>query len=135
MIYSVTDKTTGLEVSRYAALSVHVGDYPLADFYHTALPEEPNDSRRFGGRRTVSKLEFISLLGDAAYVAVLTMARQSVEIEAWIKMIELTSVDPVTGWSIDLDDPRTAAGVQAIGNILVSNGVVAVGWAEEVLNG
>jgi len=141
--YIITRKSDGTEVARYTAdlptpEDLANPDYSVSEvsvaFSAPPNPDAPPDTR-FGGRRMVSKLEFIALLGDAAYVAVLTMARQSVEIEAWIKMIEMTSVDPETGFSINLDDPRTSAGVQAIGDILVSNGVVTADWVEGVLRG
>lgn len=141
--YIVTRKSDGAEVARYTAdlpapEDLANTDYDVAEisvaFSAPPDPDAPPDTR-YGGRRMISKLEFIALLGDAAYIAILTIAKQSVEIEAWIKMIELTSVEPNTGWAINLDDPRTAAGIHAIGSVLTSNGVVTAGWAEGVLRG
>lgn len=88
----------------------------------------------YGGRRRISKLELIALLGPAAYVAILSMARESVEVEAWVKQIELAAQD-VDGNSISLDDPRTAYGLQAIEPALIGSGAVSAGWAQGVLNG
>jgi hypothetical protein len=96
------------------------------------VPPEPITV--YGGRRRLSKLEFVELLGDAAYGAILTMQKQSVQVEAWVKKMELTTPD-AEGNSVDLDDPRTQAGVMALGMMLETEGVVAEGWAEGVLNG
>lgn len=87
----------------------------------------------YGGRRRLSKLEFVELLGDAAYGAILVMQKQSVQVEAWVKKMELATPD-ADGTSIDLDDPRTQSGVMALGMMLEAQGVVSEGWAEGVLN-
>jgi hypothetical protein len=96
------------------------------------VPPEP--VTMYGGRRRITKLEFVELLGDAAYAAILTMQKQSVQVEAWVKKMELTTPD-ADGNSVNLDDPRTQAGVMALGMMLEAEGVVAEGWAEGVLNG
>jgi hypothetical protein len=102
----------------------------------TASPDAPVevDTRKYGGRRLLTKLEFIELLGDAAYQGVLTMAKASVQIEAWVKKMELTTPD-ADGYSVNLDDPRTQGGVTAIGMALEMQGIVTVDWVSEVLNG
>jgi hypothetical protein len=48
--------------------------------------------------------------------------------------MELATPEP-DGTSIDLDDPRTQAGVQALGMVLEQQGVVSADWAEGVLRG
>lgn len=92
------------------------------------------DTSLYGGRRKLTKLEFISLLGDAAYVAILAMARESVQIEAWVRMLELATPNS-DGTSVDLDEVRTIDGIQAIGAVLTAQGVVGEDWAAGVLNG
>lgn len=82
----------------------------------------------FGGRRLLTKLEFIKLLGDD-FVSILAAAKQSVQIEAFIEMVRMTASDP-DGCSINLDDPR----MQALHQLELA-GVIAVGRAEEILNG
>jgi hypothetical protein len=91
---------------------------------------QPPDTRRYGGRRRLSKLEFIDLLTDTEYATILGAARESVAIEAWIKKMELATPDD-DGTSIDLDDPRTQGGVQALELI----GLIGEGRAEVILNG
>lgn len=81
----------------------------------------------------LTKQEFFDRLGQAAVAAILTMAKQSVEVEAWVKRLDLATPDP-DGTSVDLGDPRTVAGVHAIGAILVQSGVVPAGWADDVLH-
>jgi|WetSurSiteA1Bulk_404760.scaffolds.fasta_scaffold45880_2 hypothetical protein len=95
-----------------------------------AAPDAPQDTRKYGGRRRLSKLEFIELLTDTEYVTILTAAKESVQIEAWIRKMELATPDD-DGTSIDLDDPRTQGGVQALELI----GLIGEGRAEEILNG
>lgn len=97
-------------------------------------PEQEVDTRKYGGRRLLTKLEFIELLGDVAYPAILTMAKASVQIEAWMKKLELTTPD-ADGYSINLDDLRTQGGITAIGMALEMQGIVTADWVSEVLNG
>ena len=99
-------------------------------------PELPPDTRLFGGRRRVTKLEFVALLGEQAYGAILGLSKQSIAVEAWIKLLDLATPES-DGTSINLDDPRTQGGVQAIGGALQQAGAVADGaaWAAGVLNG
>jgi hypothetical protein len=75
-------------------------------------------------------LEFIDLLTDTEYATILGAARESVAIEAWIKKLELATPND-DGTSIDLDDPRTQGGVQALGLI----GLLGDGRAEEIMRG
>lgn len=134
-IYHVYRKSDQAQVTGYAAAALALLDeYPLDQFDHVEYVEGTVSTTVFGGRRRVSKLEFIALLGQAAYVTILGMARESVEVEAWVKQIEMASQD-AEGWSIDLDDPRTAAGLNAIEPTLIGLGVVESGWAQGVLNG
>jgi len=134
--YKVTRISDGQEVYQYTYDSpLDLNMFPADQYEHTEMVDPaPQIEPIFGGRRRVTKLEFVALLGTTAYVAVLGIARQSVEIEAWVKMIDMASVDD-DGYSIDLDDPRTAAGVQAIETPLLALGVVTAGWAEGVLRG
>ena len=88
----------------------------------------------YGGRRRVTKQEFLDLLGTPAVAFILTAAKQDVGVEMWVKRLDLTTPDQ-DGTSVDLDDPRTIGGVNQIGSALVQAGVVAAGWAEGVLNG
>lgn len=78
--------------------------------------------------RKLSKLEFINRFTDAEYVAILSAAKQSVMVEAWLKKFEMTSVEP-DGGSIDVRDPRTIEGV----NALEAFGIIGQGRTQQIL--
>ena len=107
-IYIVTAKATGAEIYRYSA-----------------------DAPQARGRR-VSKNNFIDLLGDAAYIAILTLAKSVVEVEAFVKRLEMATPES-DGTSVDLDDQRTVLGVRTIGSALSAQGIVEADWSDRVL--
>lgn len=132
--YRATHKGTG-EVVEYDGdpQSEHLVEpwrlEEVGDAY--SAPEDaglPNDTRMFGGRRELTKLEFVALLGDD-FTAILTAAKQSVAVEAFVMMVTLAAPD-TNGYAIDLDDPR----MQALGQ-LEALGVLGAGRAQEILNG
>lgn len=138
--YRATNKTTG-EVVEYIADAPDFTAYPESEWRQAVVqtayvaPGTPQPTPTvYGGRQALTKLEFIALLGDAAYKATLSMAKTSVDIEAWVKKVELTTPD-VDGYSIHLDNPELQAGVQDLEAALIAQGVVTTGWAQEVLNG
>jgi hypothetical protein len=134
-VYSVRSKSNGAEITRYASVVLaRLDEFPLDQYDHVDIDEPSPVQTVYGGRRRVTKLEFIELLGDAAYGAILAMAKQSLQVEAWVKKMELATPEP-DGTSIWLDDPRTQAGVQALGMVLEQQGVVSADWAEGVLRG
>lgn len=133
-IYNVIRKADGTEVTRYCAGQITESfdgkDFPLSAYDHVeyvegAVPPAPTIRR-------LTKLQFIDRLGDAAYLAILTIAKSSVEVEAFVKRFEMATPE-ADGTSVDLDDPRTIAGVTTIGGILEAQSIVAVGWAQGVL--
>ena len=91
-------------------------------------PEAPVDTRMFGGRRQLTKLECVALLG-ADFTAILSAAKQSVDVEAFVMMVTLATPD-ANGYAIELDDPRMVALHQ-----LEQAGVIGAGRAQEILNG
>lgn len=93
-------------------------------------PDDPIDTRRYGGRRLLSKVEFIALFSDAEYAGILATAKQSVAIEGWIKKLDYATPDAY-GHAVDLDSANMQAGVRA----LETAGLLAAGRAAEVLNG
>lgn len=91
-------------------------------------PEAPVDTRMFGGRRQLTKLEFVTLLGPD-FTSILTAAKTSIDVEAFVMMVTLATPD-ANGYAVDLDDPRMAALTQ-----LEAVGVLGAGRAQEILNG
>ena len=133
--FAVIRKADGVEVYRYSNdVPVEWEGMPFADYDHALLPPEEVHAVVPKGLRRLTKLQFIDKLGDATYIAILTMAKTNVLVEAFIRRFEMTTPE-ADYTSIDLDDPRTIAGVTQIGAALESVGVGDAGWAEEVLNG
>ena len=98
-------------------------------------PDEPQpEPTMFGGRRDLTKQEFYDLLGADARQAILTMAKQEVAIEDWLKRFEILT-PYLNNYSVNLDYADTVIGVWSLEPILISLGVVQAGWAEGVLRG
>ena len=97
-----------------------------------ALPDPVAEQPSAPPSRRLSKLQFIERIGDAAFTALLGAARQSVEVEKFVKLIDWATPEP-DGTSIDLDDPRVRK-LSELEPLLISLGVVSEGWAWEVLN-
>ena len=70
----------------------------------------------------LTKLEYMNRFTDAELAGIYTAAKLSVAVEVWLEKFKLAS-------EINLDDPRTATGVQA----LEANGLIATGRAAEIL--
>lgn len=133
-LFAIVRKADGIEVYRYRHDGpVEWNGMPFSEYDHVPLAEEevPPVVEPSGPRR-LTKLQFIDRLGDAVYLAILTMAKTNVLIEAFIRRFEMATPE-ADYTSIDLDDPRTVAGVTQIGEALEAAGVVGAGWADGVL--
>lgn len=93
-------------------------------------PADPVDTRRYGGRRMLSKVELIALFSDTEYAGILIAAKQSAAIEGWIKKLDYATPDAY-GHAVDLDSANMQAGIRA----LETAELLAAGRAAEVLNG
>ena len=125
--YIVQDRTTGEVVHAYGAdQPSHIDVYPFDTFNHIPQPVVISPVVR-----RVSKLEFVARLGDAEFTALLGLARESVEVEKFVKMIDWATPD-ADGTSIDLDDPRVQA-VSGLEPVLIALGKTQPGWAARVL--
>lgn len=131
-LYVVTSKATGDEVIRYVSMTPLEMKWPFSEYDHTET--DPDEPVVVPGTTRLTRLQFVGRMGEAAMVAILAMAQQSVEIAAWVKLLDWATPDP-DGTSIDLADPRTIAGLQALEPLLIAQGVVTEGWAQGVLNG
>ena len=136
--WQVSERATGTVVYAYTAdEAVDWPDYPFATHNHNLVVsvEQPDPSRR------VTKLQFRNLLSAAEKRAIEfasldnPSASQEDRLKAADLRVFLADVEAATpepdGTSIDLDDPRTVAGV----NALESYGLIATGRATEILSG
>ena len=128
--WKVTHRATGQEAYRYQAdTPIEWSGMGFDTHDHAPLMEEITDvTPRMESGRRLTKLAFVHLIGQDAFLNVLAAAKVSVEIEAFIKLIDWATPE-ADGTSIDKDDPRTIAGVQA----LEAAGFIAPGRAAEIL--
>lgn len=135
MIYVVTETATGTVVYSYQAdTPVEWNGMEFSTHTHTERTEPVEGEVISPTKHRLTKQEFFDKLGGAAVGFLLTAAKSNVEVEAWIKRLDLVTPDP-DGTSVDLDDPRTVQGVNDLGALMVSLDVVSAGWASEVLSG
>lgn len=130
--FIVQSKATGQEAYRYIAdAPIEWSGMGFDTHDHTPLTEAVTDvTPRMESGRRLTKLAFVALIGEDAFKAVLAAAKVNVDIEAFVKLIDWAAPE-ADGTSIDKDDPRTIAGVQA----LEAAGFIAPGRAQEILNG
>ena len=126
--WQVTERATGKVV--YAYTSDEPVEWPgmeYATHNHNKVIEVVE-----APKRRLTKLELIGRMGEAVFVAIIGMAQQSVEMAAWVELVRMATPEQ-DGTSIDLDDPRTVAGLNAIEPVLVAQGIVSAGWAAGVV--
>ena len=126
--WQVTERATGKVV--YAYTSDEPVEWPgmeYATHNHNKVIEVVE-----APKRRLTKLDLIGRMGEAVFVAIIGMAQQSVEMAAWVEMVRMTTPEP-DGMSIDLDDPRTLAGLNALEPVLIAQGIVSEGWAAGVV--
>lgn len=83
------------------------------------------DSRSFEPRtnsRTITKLDYMNRFTDVELATIYTIAKTNVAVEIWLEKFKLAT-------EINLDDPRTIGGV----NALEQYGLIGVGRAMEIL--
>lgn len=105
---------TGLDFNSYAHVLVEVS------------PSTPAPNR-------VTKYQLIQRMGDAAFAAILMMAKQSIAAEVWVEKFKLLTPDP-DGTSIDLSLPEAQSDILSIEAALIAQGVVSAGWSTGVLS-
>lgn len=124
MIYVVTNKATGAEVYRYesdAAVEWVGMEFSTHAHAELAVPAEPAPTPALG---QISKLSYMGRFTDAELASVYGAAKVSLAVEVWLERFKLSEF-------IDLSDPRTLAGLQA----LEANGLIGAGRALEILHG
>lgn len=124
----VEDRLTGEVVHAYGADAPdHFADYPLEQYNHI-LQKPVVES---AAPRRVTKLQLVERIGDAAFEYLLLMAKSSIAIEKFVKLIDWATPD-ADATSIDLDDPRVQA-LRGLEPMLIAADKVAAGWADSVL--
>ena len=73
-------------------------------------------------KRLISKLDYMNRFTDPELVAIYTAAKTNINVEIWLEKFKLAT-------EINLDDPRTSSGLQA----LETAGLIAPGRAMEIL--
>jgi len=133
--WSVVNRITGEVVHAYGADAPdHLGEYPLEIYNHIKqieIAETP--------KRRVTELQFRDLFTTEEKVEIefASLDNPSGTLEERLRAAELrvfladvaSATQEADGTSIDLDDPRTVAGV----NKLETYGLIATGRAAEIL--
>ena len=136
--YKVSRKTDGGEVSRYAAMQATTASgFDMIDFDHEEIPTEPvaPDTRKYAGRRLLTKLEFRSLFPESAIKAIDRFEAQF-EQAAFLTDDQKDSIrtsfnDYHSASDVNLDDPRWVPGL----GLYVALGMMTNEDVTEVLNG
>lgn len=96
----------------------HFGDYePIIDA-----------ERPLAAARRLTKLDYMNRFNDDELAAIYAAAKAVPAIEVWLAKFN-AATPGADGTAIDLDDPRTVAGVQA----LEGAGLIGAGRAAEIL--
>ena len=137
MIYDVIRKSDGEKVTSYAAMGIYEGEWPLSEFDHVERQEDAVivDTRKFSGRRVLTKLEFRSLFPESAIKAIDRFEAQFEQAtflnEDQKDSIRTSFNDYHEAKDVDLDDPRWIPGL----GLYVSLGMMTAEEVTEVLNG
>ena len=127
-IYKVIRKSDGEHVHGYAVATgpLDLPEYPVSEYDHIEFVEgaQDTDSRVYGGRRILTKLEFLRLFTMTERITMRAAAKQSPVMEDYMALLDLAQ-------EVYLDDADTVAGVQ----MMEQATLLATGRAAEVLNG
>lgn len=125
--YTVTQKSTDTEITRYAAMSpveqIDALAVPFADFDHTALPADGVVDAPIVAM-TWTKLEYLRRFTQGERIAIRTAARASPELEDYLQLLELAT-------EVRSDDPDIIAALTTLEAV----GLIAPGRAAEILGG
>lgn len=126
--YIVTRKSDGAEVYRYEApapiewVGMEFATHNHSEAVAGGTPSVP--IAVYGGRRVISKLEFLELFTSAERVAIRAARGQSSALDDYLYMLEMAE-------EVNLDSPNVRGGVA----MLEQARILAAGRAQEILNG
>jgi hypothetical protein len=130
--YIVSRKLDGAEVYRYNAdAPIEWSGMSFADFDHSPVVEEVTDVvPRMESKRRLTKLAYMNRFTDIELATIYSVAKTEIAVEVWLAKFNAATPE-ADGTAIDLDDPRTIGGLQA----LEAAGLIGAGRAMEILNG
>lgn len=125
MIFVVTEISTGKEVYRYTSdKTIEWKGMEFTTHAHSEFIAEEVATQEPANLGQISKLAYMERFTDAELANIYAATKISPAVEVWLEKFKLAEF-------IDLADPRTLAGLQA----LESNGLIGTGRALEVLHG
>lgn len=125
MIYVVTNKATGAEVYRYEAEApIEWQGMEFATHAHTEFIAEEGAPQEPTNLGQISKIDYMERFTDGELEGIFAAAKISPAVEVWLEKFKLAEF-------INLADPRTLAGLQA----LEACGLIGAGRAMEILHG
>ena len=124
--WSVTNRATNEVVYAYTSdVAVEWPGMEFAQFNHSAVIEKAPTP----APRRVTKLDYMQRFTDTEMAGIYSAAKSSIAVEVWLAKFNATTPEP-DGTSMNLDDPRTIGGLQA----LEAAGLIGVGRAAEILS-
>lgn len=110
---------TDFDVPEGITKTMYDGDMPDMDdwFWNTATLQLVQKTSG-----AITRLEYMNRFTDAELATIYTVAKSNVQVEVWLEKFKAAT-------SIDLTDPRTIAGVQALEAV----GIIGAGRAAEIL--
>lgn len=116
-VFAVNRKVDGKTVYRYeAAQPIEWQGMEFDSHVHVevaAPATEPAPVASPPAPRRVSKLTFQELLGDTLYLQIKAAAQTEPVVGLWLDKFNMLSTE-ADGTSVDLTDPRTRAGLEAL---------------------
>lgn len=125
--FSVRRISDGVEVYRYQYdAPIDMAAFPAPDYMHFEVPTDPapEPATVYGGRRTITRIEFLRLLRDTERVAIRTLARTDAFAEDFVALLDAAP-------EVHLDDADVARGL----SYLTSKNCLTADRVVEVLRG
>jgi hypothetical protein len=127
--YVVTRKQDQAEIYRYQSdAPIEWAGMEFATHNHTAVVDLITDVvPRMATPRRLTKLAYMNRFTDTELGTIYSVAKTNIGVEVWLAKFNAATPE-ADGTSIDLDDPRTLGGLQA----LEAAGLIGAGRALEI---